>query len=192
MRAMRAVLRVACVVVAASSGPAASEPGPIGTWLMNEPVSLWDKGMFAADRAARDAAQYVGAHRGQRAYGSAGYSWEDNEITLYFNVAGFNGAVTHEKCNELRRYFIGYVSYGAHSMSQGQQAREKIAATVSDWFSHAGYQSLGRDEKLGEKLSRIIFVRVNLWNKAESIMCRDQITVSDAPSRKPVFVPAER
>ena len=190
---MRALLRVACVVVAASSSPAASEPGPIGQWLMNEPMSLWDKGMFVADRAARDAAQYVGAHRGKRVSGSAGYSWEDNEITLYFNVTGFNAAVTHEKCNELRRYFIGYMSYGAHSdRFQGQQARKQIAVAVSDWFSHEGYQSSGRDKRLGEKLARIIFVRVSLWNKAESITCRDRITVSDAPSKKPLFAPAER
>ena len=40
-----------------------------------------------------------------------------------------------------------------------------------------------RDEKLAEKLTRILFVRVNLWSKGGTVTCRDRILSSDAPSK---------
>ena len=66
--------------------PSIAEPGPIGRWLMGEPLSLWDKGMFEANEAARRAATFVGSHRGELAWGSASYNWNNNEIDLFFNV----------------------------------------------------------------------------------------------------------
>ena len=58
--------------------PSITEPGPIGRWLMGEPLSLWDKGMFEANEAARRAATFVGSHRGELAWGSASYNWNNN------------------------------------------------------------------------------------------------------------------
>ena len=49
--------------------PSIAEPGPIGRWLMGEPLSLWDKGMFEANEAARRAATFVGSHRGETRMG---------------------------------------------------------------------------------------------------------------------------
>ena len=163
--------------------PSIAEPGPIGRWLMGEPLSLWDKGMFEANEAARRAATFVGSHRGELAWGSASYNWNNNEIDLFFNVQGFRDDPTHEKCNELRRYFIGHVAAGAHFMHDEEQSRARVQHTIDEWFSHYGYRDKQRDEELAEKITRILFVRVNLWSKGGTVTCRDRILSSDAPSK---------
>ena len=33
--------------------PAQAEPGPVGNWLMNEPLTLWDFGMMNMERDAK-------------------------------------------------------------------------------------------------------------------------------------------
>lgn len=150
---------------------------------MTEPVTLWDKGMFAMNHVAQAAAEYVGKHRGTFAGGSVHYNWGDNELTLYFSISGFREKLTHEKCNELRRYFIGYIAHGAHTRSHGDTADTMIHVAIGEWFSHDGFKRDGRDEKLEEKLARIIFVRVNLWTKKSRLMCRARITSPEAPSQ---------
>ena len=106
-----------------------------------------------------------------------------DEIDLFFNVQGFRDDPTHEKCNELRRYFIGHVAAGAHSMLDEEQSRARVQHTIDEWFSHYGYRDKQPDEKLAEKLARIVFVRVNLWGKGGTVTCRDRILSSDAPSK---------
>ena len=192
---MRAVLRVACVVVAASSSPAASEPGPIGRWLMKEPVSLWDKGVSEASEMADSAAEGIGAHRGERAWGWAAYDWEDNEITLNFNVTGYKGDPTHKECNMLRRYFIGWLAHGDYSYTgtNEERSRRGILRAISQWFGHSGgYRNRDRDKNLEEKLARIIFVRVRLWNPIKSVTCGDRIMSREAPSTPIGVAPIRR
>ena len=184
---MRAALIAVMLIVALSafSSPATTEPGPIGRWLMNTPVSLWDKGMFAAAEAAKRAAKAIEAE-GHGAYTSHSvrYDWNNNEIIFDFSVLRFSGAIQHKNCNLMRRAFISVLTGGAHAGgSSNKYSRFLIHRTVGQWFSHYGYQSKDRDKRLAEKLSRIIFVGTVIVNKDAGIVCKDRITVLDAPSR---------
>ena len=61
-----------------------------------------------------------------------------------------------------------------------------ISDEVGRWFSHSGYREGDRDEDLGEKLARIVFVKVLMHREAgPGIQCRNRITSLDAPSKPP-------
>ena len=104
--------------------------------------------MFEANEAAQRAAKYVGSHRGELAWGSASYNWDNNEIDLFFNVQGFRDDPTPEKCNELRRYFIGHVAADGLSMADEEQSRVRVLHTIDQWFSHYGYRDKRRDGRI--------------------------------------------
>ena len=180
----RSTLMLACVLGALAM-PVRAEPGPIGRWLMNTPLTLWDWGMMRADQAAEKAAlqtQRFVVGDGEWS-SSAWYSWENNEIEIVVDVASLTADMSHEGCNEARRSFIGVLS-GAWNLRDEQLARQRMSETIGRWFSHEGFQRENRDEDLAEKLTRIVFVKVRLWGDyAEvGIECRARSTTFYAPS----------
>ena len=157
-----------------------AEPGPIGRWLMSEPLTLWDIGMIRAEEEASRAAKASSPDLGFSRWGGARYSWENNEIELYMYAVGYEGEPTHEKCNEVRQTFIRDLVYWGDN---DDALRLILTDTISEWFSHEGWQKQSRDEKIGEKMARITFVEVVLSGPKGLISCRDRILVFDAPSK---------
>ena len=193
---MRAALCVAFLLPMLSN-PAIAEPGPIGRWLMNEPLSLWDKGMFAAMEDVKETVEGMKATYGVHASGGVGYSWDNNEIELWANVRELRGAHTHEHCNRMRRAFINRITDLSHSSQPWPDPDIPLKLThwkVHEWFSHYGYVSGDRDKKLSEKLARIIFVKIIVGNSKTGVVCRDRITSPDAPSKpwKPLGATSNR
>ena len=161
--------------------PAQAEPGPVGNWLMNEPLTLWDFGMMNMERDAKQAAEHIKtSDSGWTAW--AQYSWDNNEIEIRLIVFGFNGAISHATCNETRRSFLAAL-LGAYGMYSEKKAGELAHQAIGWWFHHKGFERKSRDEKLEEKLARIVFVAVRLYVPDGGITCRDRITTSDAPSK---------
>ena len=174
-RTMRIFIAAALAVMLV--GPAKAEPGPLGNWLMSQPVTLWDRGMDRADDAARRAAKFVGRDfrldkdRQPTAY--ATYHWANNEIVLRMLVIGADGNPTHKRCNAFWRKFLFHLPAGQPS----------LAAAVSHWFSHHGYRQQDRDDNLGEKLARIVFVEVQFYGTKEDIECRGRLLDAEAASK---------
>ena len=187
---MRAII-VICVVLLAAS-PAAAEPGPIGNWLMSQPLTLWDKGMMAMREDAREAAKAVAAEKGTTHWITVAYDWKDNEIEVSFSVWGFGGELSHQHCNQTRRAFIfGLIGYRT-DLDENEISRGRATGQIRTWFSHIGFVRKNRDKDLEKKLARIIFVKTALYRSPKlttvssfkpSIECRARLTVSDAPSR---------
>ncbi len=160
-----------------------AEPGPIGRWLMDQPVSLWDQGLSRMQERAKDATASMSQNMKISAFAVLRYDWDNNEIGInVFVVDNFNPG-THENCNKHRRSFIqGLMGVPPEHLNQ-QTAETIFPVQVDLWFSHFGYKKNSRDEKLAEKLSRIIFVQVRLTAKDRIVICRDRILSFDAPSK---------
>ncbi len=179
---MRRTLIAAALAVGLAM-PVRAEPGPIGQWLMSEPVTLWDWGMMRMESAAEEAGSLA------RLLAKAGswdtfvfYSWRDNEIEIVVEV--FHLAErSHVICNRARRHFL--FALGAGDLTDPPKARQGLYQKIGRWFSHEGYGRVGRDDELAEKLSRIIYVNTRLWDDsvATGIECRARITEFDAPSK---------
>ena len=100
LRAVSTVALLCCLMT-----PARAEPGPIGNWLMSEPLTLWDHGMMNMEREAKQtAAEIKTSDTGWIAL--VRYDWDNNEIGINLIVVGFIGAISHEACNEVRRSFL--------------------------------------------------------------------------------------
>ena len=131
---MRAMLRVAGVFVALMTSPAGAEPDSIGTWLMKQPLTLWDIGIIRARDEAAQAIKYVGQHRSTKGLTSGGvqYRWEKNEIEIVMNIWSYNDTPSHENCNMIRRYVISYL--GAVDIENEEAARDSLHGSIAGWF----------------------------------------------------------
>ena len=189
-----AKIAFAAVTIAACPHSLNAEPGPIGRWLMNTPVTLWDRGMDAMDEKAK------GLHEleplswlpaGMKILGAwVHYDWDNNEIDIFALFPDTPEVyIDHEWCNTVRTRVISRVTGFPEGMTETLVTDDgsfAISDVVGGWFSHSGYQEGDRDEALGEKLARIVFVEVLMQrNAGPGIQCRDRITSLDAPS-KPV------
>ncbi len=189
-----AVMAVAAVTVALCPLQSSAEPGPIGNWLMSQPVTLWDRGMDAINDEARDmydveSEEWLLGAPVELWAAWAGYHWDNNEIEIsaLFRDVQDNIFIDHEWCNYVRRRVIEQVLGIATLSGMDEAATESwmdIATQIIDqWFSHDGFRR-DRDEDLGAKLARIIFVKVKLQPvDGSGIECRDRITSLDAPSK---------
>ena len=183
---MRRITLVAALLASFTSIVRA-EPGPIGQWLMNQPVTLWDIGMMRAEEAAKDAG-HVADDLGTGLIW-AQYNWDNNEIDISLHVIDALIPITHERCNQTRRSFIADI-VGAvpfHLEREENLVHEILLGQIDSWFSHHGFQAGDRDEELAEKLARIIFVKVSLSKvdadgNTQAITCRERIMTFDAPS----------
>ena len=187
---MRAMLRIAGVLAAIMISPAGAEPGPIGLWLMEQPLTLWDIGMTRAGDQARRASDGIPTKSGMPAFAWAKYDWGNNEIDIHLSILNYRGDMTHEQCNELRGSFLD--GLGLYPRSFGEDEwRDGILSQIRRWFSHVGFQIKSRDKNLAEKMSRIIFVQVKMSKGGGSgISCRDRILSLDAPSKPFAWRPA--
>ena len=181
MKPMFAIV-LALAIAALPTGTRA-EPGPIGEWLMDQPITLWDIGMIRMDEEAAEAIKAIGEHRSTNGHtsGWASYDWDTNEITIVMKIFGYDDIPNHENCNLIRRHAIGYL--GLANIEDEENAKGFLHSRISGWFSHKGFKKGSRDEKLAEKLARIIFVRVNLISGSRGVTCRDRIMTFTAPSQ---------
>ena len=185
---MRTIIAAAALAVMLA-GPAGAEPGPIGQWLMSQPVTLWDRGMDRADAAAERAGNAIMGGEGSKVWGGASYDWNNNEIDLRLDILWHPGAASHELCNGFRRAFLArLLDYhpDVHTVPDPASLRRHVNKEIADWFSHYGYEKQNRDKKLGEKLARIVFVTVALGGRLGSrqrIDCRARMFESEAASK---------
>lgn len=190
---MKMIIAAAALAVMLA-GPASAEPGPIGQWLMATPVTLWDRGMDAAKNAARKAANsaardgYMGK-KTKYPLTTVTYDWANNEINITVaSIFSDEGPWTHDRCNALRRTFLRRLAEGGTTEDDGSDdfdalLKNWLRSAIGRWFSHNGYRSTGRDQKLTEKLARIMFVEAGLHGLLGGITCRGRILDVDVASK---------
>ena len=149
-------LWVVGALVLALVGSARAEPGPIGNWLMDQPVTLWDLGMIRVKDAADAVEPKVENKFGGTLVSSVSYDWDDNEILVSFVLFGFPKALNHENCNKVRQHALGALILSQIPWESENRA-EWMRYEIGEWFSHYDYQKKSRDKELAYKLSRIMF-----------------------------------
>lgn len=183
---------IAGAVAIVLAWPAQAEFNPVVRWLMNQPVSLWDRGMErmekGVDRAANDLGglhsrglierlgiKYSG--KSMVFYGSTDWNWENNEILISTGTVGFPFAASrppkisdHKICNTVRQYFLSILTFNTWPFSilsppstpSPKEFTAEVHDTIRHWFSHVGYKSNSRDKELEAKLARRFFVEATI------------------------------
>lgn len=136
--------------------PAAqAEPNRVPSWLMNEPMSLWDWGIYRTDKRMQEIKELPSLFKAKFFSGSATYDWDENRIKLF---AMFVGESTEAGCIEhIKKTKGAFLMYKWEPKEQIVQAPN----TMASLFSHeGGYQSKGQPKDMGEQLASITVMEV--------------------------------
>ena len=175
-------LCAALVAALALGTPLRAEPGPIGEWLMDQPVSLWDMGMTRIRQDAQRASGYLLKDAQLEGVPDAYYDWGANEIVIGYIVFAKDFDSNHENCNRVRYSFTRAIT-GLGETATSELVKEFLLSKVNFWFAHDGYRSKGRDEDLAMKMAQIIFISVRLQQGRKIVLCKDRILSFEAPSK---------
>ncbi|MGE0350476.1 hypothetical protein [Hydrogenophaga sp.] len=146
---------------------AQAEPSRVPNWLMNEPMSLFDWGMYKTDQHMRERLKAVDVTFSAKYFhASAQYDWKENRIKLNAMFTGDASAVTDAACIEhIKKAKGAFLNYAWEAKEQIQAAPE-VMATL---FSHeGGYQSKGQPKDVGEQLANITVLEVTMMRASGS------------------------
>jgi hypothetical protein len=126
-----------------------AEPSRVPLWLINEPMSLFDWGIYQTDKKLESFKEYkiFSVHY---MGGFAQYDWEANRIKLQVM---FQGNGTDTECNDnLKKAKGAFLNFTWVDAEYPRVAREVLA----DLFSHkGGYKGTTQPKDLGDQLSNI-------------------------------------
>ena len=140
---------------------AQSEPTKTTSWLMSEPMSLFDWGIYKTDKKLAELKIASSMFTAQFFSGSAEYDWDANRIRLRVLLYG-NG--TDAECLEnLRVAKGGFLDFKWDEKEQHRYA----PITFRALFSHeGGYKSKGTPTDIGEEIAKIATIEVFILVKA--------------------------
>lgn len=157
-----------------------AEPSRVPNWLMNEPMSLWDWGIYRTDKRMQQIKEFSSLFKAQFFSGSASYDWDANRIKLF---AMFIGETTEAGCIEhIKKTKGAFLMYKWDAKEQIAQA----PVTMAGLFSHeGGYQSKGQPKDLGEQLANITVMEVLMMTSiagggySNAIRCTSPLTSAE-------------
>lgn len=164
-----AALTLMLVLPALFPSSSFAEPGPTVQWLMNAPVTLFDRGMDRLQTIAKEISEYrpIMAKfpvKNPQIFSEAEYSFDDNEIVIRLSVYAAEWSPTINECKDIRGavQFLILAGYSdAKNFNEGKAANVFLGAI----FSHNGWREKMRDNDLGSKLAQITFIEVDLNGK---------------------------
>jgi hypothetical protein len=170
------------LLVATTPVSAFAEPAPATTWLMNEPMSIWDWGIFRLQGRVDNMKEVQSLLRDAKwFFGDVEYDWDANRIKI--QIALDSSALTSKSCIEnMRQAKAVLTNYTFEASKQ----REAAIAMIAGTFSHAGgYQSKNEPKKLAEEIARLVQIEVQLHTKDSQgvyhrkVQCRSDLLEAD-------------
>ena len=151
-------LRGILVAIAlAAAGPArALEDGM--KWLLQEPVSLFDLGMYRLRQDMAEVARRLG-DEGQTAgkpWSGAFYQWREERIIAYVTMRERLSDPTEARCREIFALMSRYLTEG---LPKGTRQAEIY---LEDLFLHPGFGNFGRPRRIGAELAQMVRFEVTL------------------------------
>jgi hypothetical protein len=164
----KALIVITVLVLASFVGY--SEPTPSVSWLMNEPVTLFDLGIWRL-RLANDMSfvRLLTANPAIKRYGfsAAGrsnvfYVWDDNEIVIMADLDG--KSATEEECVTTWNLYVMLIT-GVYP--PGRSEPKDATAIMGHYFSHIGFKNSRRPDDLDRNLLNLFrfVVRLTLTDK---------------------------
>ena len=188
------LLLLACLAVP----PALAEPSRTVSYLMGEPVSLFDIGLRRLGERVQgtllkeEFPEVIGNLNSDRDP-SAVYDWKSNRITVYGSVQidqrTANSTTLMALCVrvvERVRFILGYSEMGYQFRKIG------VMPGVSTYFQHRGYQKKDEPQALEDDLAGLISIRIisfankdnksGLFGNSEQVTCIGNLIDSEVHS----------
>lgn len=133
------------------SVPIHAEPGPVGKWLMNEPVSMFTFGMA---QLRQHVYGWKGTHPLAGVSIGVNYDWDENRITI--SLIRSEEPFDKEKCKQLLE--SARMQGGVYD---GKLFRYRENSFYSDSFSPIGYVDKGAPKDYLKRIDEIIRIKVS-------------------------------
>ncbi len=153
--------RIALLFVLMLPAVALGEPTETTKYLMSEPMSLMDWGIYQASKKMESLKDHNIAFFSTHYMGGyAQYDWDENKITL---IGMFLGNGTQDECKENLSKLKG--AFADFTLDEKEQ-RKVAEGVLNGLFSHkSGYQRKDRPSDVGKQLIHITIVEVHIINK---------------------------
>lgn len=137
-----------------------AEPTKTTSWLIDEPMSLFDWGIYRADKKISDLKIVSHMFTAQFLSGSAEYEWDTNRIRLQVLLLGKG---TEAEClKNLKTAKGGFLDFKWEEKEQLRAAPSVFGAL----FSHeGGYKSKTAPADIGEEIAKISTLEVSILVK---------------------------
>jgi len=138
---------------------AQAEPGQSAKFLMNEPTSLLDFGIYKLENHIRSYKDTLRIKHQPPDSVFVDYNWDKNRIIIGLSYGEAGKPRIEEIKNEIQaainalkgRYGVG---------ADGKLLHKGLYSGISEYFSHKGYQSKGRPEGLEKEIDQMVELKV--------------------------------
>lgn len=156
-----------------------AEPTESAHFLMNEPVSLMDLGIYRLEKDIKGLQKDLVVNHTAPFDVSVNYRWDENEITIQLTY-GYEGnppkkiiQIGIKKVFQQLKGFLGV-------SEKGQVYHKRGFSKVSDYFSHEGYVIKNRPKDLEKEIDRMIELKViySIQNFSRIFECKNMLVGS--------------
>lgn len=155
MRLILGILMIAYMFYPVSAN---TEPNTTTRYLMNEPLSMLDFGLYILEKSIErnlTKAEY------EKIFVFTNYDWNRNRIVIQvlindsYNTENEGKEVCRSILNEIREQF-------AINHKTGKPRIEKIGSTISSYFSHEGYTNNNEPKEFNLEIANITTIVVDV------------------------------
>ena len=182
---IRSLAASALVAAALLTTPndASSDPDSVISWLIDEPLTMWDWGLIRLEQRAQAAADEIAGDGPTRYRATADYYFAYSELLITIKSLNYPGPYTPEDCDDIRRQVL-------QLMVVADPSKENYhvfpSGMIDLMFSHpGGFYKEDRPDDIGHRLAEVTYVTVALSNFIETeeldgIECAEKITNPDS------------
>ena len=155
------MLRITALLLVLIPLMAQADPTKTTSWLMGEPMSLFDWGIYKTDKKLADLKIASSMFPAQFFSGSAEYDWDANRIRLRVLL---HGKGTDAEC--LENLKVAKAAFLDFKWDEKEQLRSSPAIFRALFSHEGGYQSKGAPADIGEEIAKISTIEVFILVKA--------------------------
>ena len=165
------------LILALFATAAVAEPGPVVKYLMEEPVSMWDWGMYRMEESLEeDVDRRWGDVEDWMVIVSVNYTWKTNVLLVeeYLRKDNPSGDPTLKKLRELCRNEIGQLRSNlgfANIFGQLLDGPIWEHGSYGRYFQHTDFQSANEPTNLRQELVAITRLNVRASMGDEKVEC---------------------
>jgi len=159
MRVVRRLLAAVAVAFVGAVPAAADTPKtPAIFWLMDEPVTLFDLGLFRLRRDMEAVSRWLSeqGYASETPLNGAYYEWRERKIIAYVSIRDSTSDPGERQCREVFGRAVRWLIGGA------PQGPRQAMFYLENLFLHQGPGNVGRPQNLGQELVEAVRMEVTL------------------------------